>query len=117
MTKGVALWTLERACIPLFLASSLSTSARCARLFDLQSLSLALIIVLGHTVVPDAVMQQMKALAFCLHAPVASATLGVFRVGSRLQSRFISWFAKRLASRLPNSANILEGNGAPVLQM
>ena len=60
--------------------------------------------------VPDALVQKMKAHEFCLHAAVASATWSVFRVGSRLQSRFMSWFGKRLASRLPNSANSFEGS-------
>jgi len=61
--------------------------------------------------VPDALVQKMKAHEFCFHAAVASAPLRVFRVGSRLQSRFMSWFAKRLASRLRNSANSFEGSG------
>ena len=60
--------------------------------------------------VPDALVQKMKAHEFCFHAAVASATWSVFRVGSRLQSRFMSWFGKRLASRLPNSANSFEGS-------
>ena len=64
------------------------------------------------SLVPDAVVQKLKAHEFCLHAAIASATLSVFRVGSRFQSRFMNWFAKRLASRLTNSANILEGSGS-----
>ena len=63
------------------------------------------------SLVPDAVVQKRKAHEFCLHAAVASATVSVFRVGSRLQSRFMSWFAKRLARRLRNSANSFEGSG------
>ena len=85
--------------------------ARAALRFSITPIDERLLRSTFRSRIPDAVVQKMKAHEFCLHAAVASATLSVFRVGSRLQSRFMSWFAKRLASRLRNSANSFEGSG------